>query len=252
MTRPLLAVALLLSLGLGLPVARAGEVTVAVAANFAAPMKIVAEQFAQATGHVARASFASTGKLYAQIRHGAPFDVLLSADAETPARLQDEGKAVAGSAFTYAVGQLALWSPDPTRIPDGPQALNEARFNHLAIANPRTAPYGAAAMAVIRRLGLLGTLQEKLVQGDNVGQAYQYVASGNAEIGLVALSQVMEGGRLTRGAVWAVPADLHPPLTQDAVLLTRGRDNPAARAFLAYLRGDTARALIRAAGYALP
>lgn len=235
-----------------LPAARAGEVTVAVAANFSLPMQRIAASFEAETGHRARIAAGATGRLEAQIGNGAPFDILLSADAETPARLLAEGVAVPGSRFTYAIGRLVLWSARPGVVDAQGAVLGQQRFAHLAIANPKTAPYGAAAIDVLGRLGLLDALRPRLVQGENVGQVHQFVASGNAELGFVALSQVWRDGALASGSGWIVPAALHAPLRQDAVLLLPGRDRPAALALLAYLRGAQAGAIIRSFGYELP
>jgi len=227
----------------------ADEVPVAVAANFSLPMQRIAQAFERATGHKAVVSIGSTGRFHAQVRHGAPFQVLLAADDETPARLEAEGLGVAGTRFTYAVGRLALWSVTPGRVDAQGEVLRQGGFDRLAIADPRLAPYGAAAMEVMEHLGLLAQLKPRLVQGESVAQAWQFVASGNAALGFVALSQVQADGRITQGSAWVVPARLHQPLRQDAVLLQPGRDRPAARALMAFLRSDEARAIIRAYGY---
>ena len=233
--------------------ALADRVQVAVAANFGAPMQRLAADFEKATGHTAELSLGATGKFYAQIRNGAPFELLLSADDETPARLVAEGLAVPGSAFTYAIGRLVLWSAQPGFVDPQGSVLQQARFQHLALANPKTAPYGAAAIETLGKLGLLDALRPKFVQGENIAQAQQFVASGNAELGFVALSQVWRDGALIgAGSAWVVPAALHAPLRQDAVLLLPGRDKPAALALLAWLRSEKARATIRSFGYELP
>jgi len=230
-------------------VARAAEVQIAVAANFTAPAKLIAADFEKDTGHKALLAFGATGKFYAQISNGAPFEVLLAADDETPARLEQEGAAVTGSRFTYAIGRLVLWSAKPGYVDDRGEVLKKAGFRHLAIANPKLAPYGAAAVEVLTALKLLDTVQPKFVQAENIAQAYQFVATGNAELGFVALSQVIKDGRIAAGSAWIVPANLHPPIKQDAVLLDRGKGKPAAEAWLSYLRGDKARAVIRSFGY---
>jgi molybdate transport system substrate-binding protein len=233
--------------------ARSGEVTVAVAANFTAPMKRIAEAFERSSGHRVVAAYASTGKLHAQIAQGAPFQVLLSADARTPARLEAEGHAVPGTRFTYATGRLALWSRDPGAVDAAGAVLRDerlTRITRLAIADPKVAPYGAAAVQVLQRLGLEARLAPRLVTGQSIAQAWQFAATGNASMGFVALSQVMEGGRLTQGSAWVVPADLHDPLLQDAVLLKPGQDHEPARALLRFLRGDEARRILRDFGYA--
>jgi molybdate transport system substrate-binding protein len=229
--------------------AHAGEVQVAVAANFAGPMEKLAAQFQKDTGHKAVVASGATGKFYAQIRNGAPFEVLLSADDETPARLEAEGQAVAKSRFTYAIGRLVLWSAKANYVDAAGAVLKTGDFTHLAIANPKTAPYGAAATAVIDKLGLTARLQPRLVQGENIAQAFQFASTGNAELGFVAQAQVWRDGKFTAGSGWIVPATMHAPIRQDAALLTRGAKNPAAQALLDYLRTDKAKALIRAYGY---
>ncbi|MDA8454638.1 molybdate ABC transporter substrate-binding protein [Acidovorax sp. GBBC 3334] len=229
--------------------AGAGEVPVAVAANFAAPMQKIAAVFEQDTGHKAVLSTGATGKFYAQIRNGAPFQVFLAADDATPERVEREGLAVAGSRFTYAVGQLVLWSPRENYVDSQGHVLRTGDFTHLSVANPKLAPYGMAAVQTLEKLGLADTLKPRLVTGENIAQAYQFVASGNAQLGFVALSQVMEDGRIAKGSAWQVPAAMHGPIRQDAVLLATGRDNAAATALMQYLRGDKARAIIRSYGY---
>jgi molybdate transport system substrate-binding protein len=225
----------------------AGQAHVAVASNFAAPMKQLVTQFEQASGHTLTLSTGATGKFYAQIRHGAPFDVLLAADDETPARLLRVGDAVQSQ--TYAIGRLALWSERPGFVDGSDAVLRQNRFQRLAIANARLAPYGSAAVEVLTRLKLLDSVQGKFVIGENIAQTYQFVASGNAELGFVALSQVMQDGKLTGGSVWQVPAALHAPIRQDAALLKRGEHNAAARALLDYLNSPPAVAIIRSYGY---
>jgi molybdate transport system substrate-binding protein len=231
--------------------ASADDVQVAVASNFSAPMQAIATAFEKDTGHKAQLAFGATGKFYAQIRHGAPFQVLLAADAETPARLEQEGMAVPGTRFTYAIGQLALWSARAGVVDSKGDVLKKGGYTHLAIANPRLAPYGAAAITVLRNLDLLEAVQPRFVQGENIAQTYQFVASGNAELGFVALSQVMKDGKLTRGSAWFVPGNLHAPIRQDAVILANGKGNLAASALMAYLKTDKTRAIIRAYGYGL-
>lgn len=230
------------------PLAYGGQAHVAVASNFAAPMKQLAAQFEQATGHTLTISTGSTGKFYAQIRHGAPFDVLLAADDETPARLMREGDAVQRQ--TYAIGRLVLWS-DRTGYIDGSDAvLRQNRFRRLAIANPKLAPYGAAAIEALAKLKLTDNVQGKLVIGENIAQTYEFVASGNADLGFIALSQVMQDGKLTGGSAWLVPASLHAPIRQDAVLLKRGENNAAARALFDFLKSPAAALTItRSYGY---
>ena len=228
--------------------ALAGQAHIAVASNFAAPMKKLAAQFEQATGHTLTLSTGSTGKFYAQIKNGAPFDMLLAADEATPARLMQEGDAV--KVQTYAIGRLVLWSDRPGYIDGSDAVLRQNRFQRLAIANPKLAPYGAAAIEVLTRLKLIDAVQNKFVIGENIAQTYQFVASGNAELGFVALSQAMQDGKLTRGSAWVVPASLHSPIRQDAVLLKRGANNEAARALFDYLKTPgAALTLIRSFGY---
>ena len=229
----------------------AATVQVAVAANQAAPKQRIAAGFEAAPGHRAVVSLGSTGKFYAQIRNGAPFEVLLAADDETPARLEREGHAVRGTRFTYATGRLALWSADPAAVDAEGAVLRQPPRGKLAIADPRFAPYGAAAVATLTRLGVHAAWQPHLVQGENIGQAFQFAATGNAALGFVALAQVMSDGRIARGSAWIVPPHLHAPLKQDAVLLRPGASNPAAAALLDYLRGDAARAVLRGYGYIL-
>ena len=228
---------------------RAEKAQVAVAANFTAPAKLIAAEFEKDTGHKAVLAFGATGKFYAQIRNGAPFDALLAADDRTPARLAEEGMAIRGSRFTYAVGQLVLWSARPDLVDDAGEVLEKGDFKHLAIANPKTAPYGAAAIETLTALKLLDALKSKLVQGENIAQTHQFVVSGNAELGFVALSQVWKDGGLTSGSAWVVPDALHKPIRQDAVLLNPGAGNAAAVAWLDFLKGEKAREVIHAHGY---
>ncbi|MBL8314897.1 MAG: molybdate ABC transporter substrate-binding protein [Rubrivivax sp.] len=232
-----------------LPAARAGEVLVAVAANFAGPMARIGEAFTAGTGHVIKVSTASTGKFYSQIVGGAPFEVLLAADDETPARLVAEGHALAGTRFTYAIGKLVLWSARPDLVDDQGAVLASDRFRHLAVANPKTAPYGAAAHQVLKARGLAEVLAPRLVTGESIAQAYQFVATGNAELGFVALSQVTLPGRKATGSLWRVPENLYTEIRQDAVLLKPGAGQPAALALLEFLKGETARQIMREHGY---
>lgn len=247
MTSPRL---LLCLIGLSLAAtARAEEVQVAVAANFTAPAKLIAEAFEKDSGHKAQLVFGATGKFYAQINNGAPFEVLLAADDETPARLEKEGAAVAGSRYTYALGRLLLWSAKPGYVDAAGEVLKSGSFQHLALANPKLAPYGQAAVEVLTALKLQSALQAKFVLAENIAQAHQFVSTGNAELGFVAQAQVMKDGKLSSGSAWRVPATLHEPIRQDAVLLAKGRGKPAATAWLAYLKGDKARAIIKSYGY---
>ncbi|MGL4602944.1 MAG: molybdate ABC transporter substrate-binding protein [Iodobacter sp.] len=229
--------------------AQAGEVSVAVAANFTAPMQKIAAAFAQDTGHKAQLSFGSTGKFYTQIKNGAPFQLLLAADDETPARLEKEGLGVAGTRFTYAIGKLVLWSKQPGLVDAKGEVLKTGPFERLAVADPKLAPYGVAAMQTLSKLGLLSRWQGKLVQGENIAQAYQFVLTENAPLGFVAMSQVFANGRITQGSAWLVPSHLHTPIRQDAMILASGKDNAAALALAGYLRGEKARQIIRSYGY---
>ncbi|ODU50672.1 MAG: molybdate ABC transporter substrate-binding protein [Thiobacillus sp. SCN 63-374] len=227
----------------------AEEVQVAVAANFTAPMNRIADEFAKDTGHQAKLAFGSTGKFYAQIKNGAPFQIFLSADNETPAKLEQEGMTVAGSRFTYAVGTLVLWSAKADFVDARGDVLKKGQFNKLSIANPKLAPYGKAAVEVMTGMGLLDTLAPRFVQGENIAQTYQFVMTGNADLGFVALSQVMKDGKIGSGSAWIVPGTLHSPIRQDAVILSSGKDNAAAEALMTYLKGDKARAIIKSYGY---
>ena len=229
--------------------ARADVVQVAVAANFTAPARALAEVFARTTGHEAKLSFGATGAFYTQIKNGAPFDVLLAADDERPARLEKEGDTVAGSRFTYATGQLVLWSAKPGLVDDEGAVLKHGQFGKIAIANPKNAPYGAAAVEAMNKLGLAATLQPKLVTGESIGQTFNFIATGNAELGFVALAQVLEGGKLKSGSMWVVPAQYHAPIIQDAVILKRAANNPAAKAWMELLKTPQSKALIRSYGY---
>ena len=230
--------------------AHADTVSVAVAANFTAPMQKIAAEFAKDTGHKAELSFGATGKFYAQINHGAPFGVLLAADDTTPAKIASEGKGVADSRFTYAVGKLVLWSKQDGYVDAQGAVLKTGKFQHVAIANPKLAPYGLAAEQTLTQLGLLEQIKPKFVQGENIGQTYQFAATGNAELGFVALSQVMEDGKIKSGSAWLVPSNMHEPIRQDAIVLNTAKDNAAAKALMDYLRGDKARAIITLYGYA--
>lgn len=230
-------------------VLHAGQVHVAVAANFAAPLKVLAADFEKETGHKTLVTLGATGKFYAQIKGGAPFDVFLSADDETPARLEREGDGVAGTRFTYATGRLALWSARANYVDDRGDTLKNGSFANIAVASPKLAPYGAAAVEVLKNLGLLTRLEPRFVLGESLGQTFSFVATGNAPLGFVALSQILEDGKIKGGSAWVVPASLHTPLRQDAVLLARGKANPAAAAFMGYLKTDKVRAVIRSSGY---
>jgi molybdate transport system substrate-binding protein len=252
-TRRLLLIGALCALVWTAP-ARAADpvVRVAVAANFATPLKLLMRRFEQESGYQALLSVGATAKLYAQIQSGAPFDVLLAADTDTPVRLEQEHAAVPGSRFTYATGRLILWSAQGNTVDAHGDVLKNGDFKHLAIAAPQLAPYGAAALQTLTRLGHLERLRPRLVMGESIGQTYSFVASGNAELGFVALSQVYENGQLTGGSGWIVPTHLHSPLRQEAVLLARAKNNPAAIALLAFLKSDSSRTVIRSFGYETP
>lgn len=230
----------------------ADEVKVAVAANFTAPMQAIAPAFEQATGHRLVASFGATGQFYAQIQNGAPFDVFLSADDTTPAKLEQEGNSVPGSRFTYAIGSLVLWSANPNYLDGSDAALKAGQFKHLSIANPKAAPYGLAATQVLAKLGLSEAVKGKLVEGQNITQAHQFVSTGNAELGFVALSQVYQDGKLSSGSAWIVPEAMYDPIRQDALILKPGANNPAATALVEYLKGPEAAKVIESFGYKLP
>lgn len=230
----------------------ADEVKVAVAANFTAPMQAIAPAFEKASGHKLVASFGATGQFYAQIKNGAPFDVLLAADDTTPARLESEGATVPGSRFTYAIGSLVLWSADASYLDGTDAALKAGQFRHLSLANPKAAPYGLTAMQVLNKLGLSDTVKSKLVEGQNITQAHQFVSTGNAELGFVALSQVYKDGQISSGSAWIVPNTMYDPIKQDAVILKQGANNPAAAALVEYLKGPEAARVIESFGYKLP
>lgn len=229
--------------------ALAEEILVAVAANFTAPMNAIAAEFAKDTGHQAKLAFGSSGKFYAQIKNGAPFQVFLSADVEKPAKLVEEGLAIPASRFTYAIGTLVLWSAKPDFVDAKGEVLKSGQFNKLSLANPKLAPYGQAAVEVLAGMGLLDRLTPRFVQGENIAQTYQFAMTGNADLGFVALSQVMKDGKIASGSAWVVPGKMHTPIRQDAVILTRGKGNAAAEALMTYLQGDKARAIIKSYGY---
>ncbi len=252
MILPSLALILLTILHMLVTTVSAGEVRVAVAANFQTPLKDLAHHFEQATGHSTLISSGSSGKFYAQITHGAPFDVFFSADATRPTLLEQEEFAVPGSRFTYAIGTLALWSSDPAMLNDnGPTVLAEGHFAHLAIANPKTAPYGTAAQQVLVALGLWDRLNDRIVQGENIGQTFHFVFSKNAQLGFVATAQILDPRFNGTGSRWDVPQHLYSPLLQQAVLLMYGHQNEAAKAFLDYVKGPEARTIIEGFGYRL-
>ena len=243
-----LAVSTLLLLPFRPGYARADEIKVAVAANFTAAAKEIAAAFEAETGNKVLLSFGSTGKLYAQIENGAPFEAFLAADQKRPEKAEKAGLAVDGSRFTYATGKLVLFSADPALVDGEGKGLSEGKFAKLAIANPKTAPYGAAAMEVMANMGLADKLADRIVQGDSISQTLQFVTTGNAPLGFVALSQTAGG---LKGSSWVVPGDLYKPIRQDVVLLKTGADSATAKAFVDYLRGDKAKAVIEKFGYGI-
>jgi molybdate transport system substrate-binding protein len=225
---------------------------VAVAANFTKPMTEIAELFEKTTGHSAKLSFGASGKFVAQIENAAPFEVFLAADDKNTAKLEQSGLAVANSHFTYAIGKLVLWSATANLVDDQGEILNKGGFKHIALADPKLAPYGAAAIEVLKNKNLLSKLQPLFVQGENIAQTYQFVSTGNAELGFVALSQVMENGKVISGSAWQIPENLYTPIRQDVVLLKKGEENPAAPALIAFLKSPEAQAIISKYGYGLP
>ncbi|WLH33245.1 molybdate ABC transporter substrate-binding protein [Pseudomonas sp. FP2196] len=230
---------------------QADEVQVAVAANFTAPIQAIAADFEKDTGHKLVAAYGATGQFYTQIKNGAPFEVFLSADDSTPQKLEKEGDTVKGSRFTYAIGTLALWSAKDGYVDANGDVLKKNEYQHLSIANPKSAPYGLAATQVLDKLKLTEATKSRIVEGQNITQAYQFVSTGNAELGFVALSQIYKDGKVTSGSAWIVPASLHDPIKQDAVILNKGKDSAAAKALVEYLKGPKAAAVIKSYGYQL-
>lgn len=231
--------------------AHAAQAQVAVAANFAEPFKAIAAVLAKTTGHTLKVSTGASGAFYTQIKNGAPFDVFLSADNERPEMLEKEGWAVQGTRFTYATGKLVLWSLRVDRVDPQGQVLRSPDLGKVAYANPKTAPYGAAAVQVMNRLGLTANLTPLLVQGESIGQTYNFVKTGNVDVGFVALSQVLHGGHLKEGSAWVIPQTYHAPIRQDAVLLRKGAQNEAAWALIKLLQSPPIKDLIRSYGYDL-
>jgi molybdate transport system substrate-binding protein len=234
-------------LGTIVSAASAAQTSIAVAANFTDAAKEIAMAFKARTGHEAVLSFGSSGQFYAQITQEAPFQIFLSADAERPKKIVDDGLGVADSRFTYAIGKLVLWSKDPDRVM-AESTLRSAAFLKIAVANPESAPYGAAAIEALKALKLYDTLKARIVEGTSIAQTYQFIATGNAEIGFIALSQIAGN---SAGSRWLVPQSLYTPVRQDAVLLKKGESNAAATAFMSFLRGPEARAIIEKYGYAI-
>jgi len=244
-----LGIVLALAAPLAAAPAQAADTQVAVAANFTEPAKEIAAAFKAKTGHTATLSFGSSGQFYTQMAHGAPYEVFLSADAERPKKAEDEGLGVPHTRFIYAVGRLVLYSKTPGLVDAKGAVLRSGKFEKLSIADPTAAPYGEAAVETMRRLKVYDTLAPRIVKGSSITQAYQYVATGNAELGFVALSQVVNA---PGGSRWLVPAADHAPIQQQAVLLKTGEKNPAARAFLTFLKSRTAVAIIKRYGYEAP
>lgn len=233
------------------PATWAATTLVAVASNFTKPMAEIAEAFEKATGHSAKLAFGSSGKFVSQLENGGPFEVFLSADDKSPIKLEQSGLAVAGSRFTYALGKLVLWSATPGFVDDQGQVLSKGGFKHLALADPKLAPYGAAAVEVLKNRGLFDKLQPMFVQGENIAQTHQFISTGNAELGFIAFSQVIDNGKIAGGSGWIIPKDLYKPIRQDAILLKTGTENPAAPALLEFLKSPEALAIIRKYGYGL-
>lgn len=231
--------------------ALAGEAQIAVAANFAEPIRAIAAVLEKTTGHTLRITTGATGNFYAQIRNGAPFDVFLAADLKTPEKLESEGLTQPGSRFTYATGKLVLWSASPSRVDAQGSILKDTRLGKVAYANPKIAPYGAAAVQVMDRMGATPALTPRLVQGESIGQAFNFVHSGNADVGFVAMSQVLEGGKLKSGSMWVIPQNLYDPIAQGAVVLQRASGNAAAQALITLMQSPNIKALIRSYGYDL-
>jgi molybdate transport system substrate-binding protein len=230
--------------------ARADEIQVAVAANFSAAAQKIATQFEHDTGNTVKLSFGATGKFYAQIEAGAPFDVLLAADQVTPGKLVTEGKGIPATLHTYAIGKLVLWSADPALVDARGEVLKSGKWKHLSVADAKLAPYGQAAKETLAQLRLTDAVQSRVVTAENIGQALQFVQSGNAELGFVALGQVQPpDGSKVPGSMWLVPDNLYTPIKQDAVVIAATRVGKAATAFVDYLASDPARVVIKAYGY---
>lgn len=243
--------ALLLGLLLASSIASAATTLVAVAANFTKPMTEIATVFEKATGHSASLSFSSSGKFVSQFENGGPFEIFLSADDKGPVKLEQEGLAVPNTRFTYALGKLVLWSATPGLVDDQGQVLSKGGFKHIALADPKLAPYGEAAVEVMKKRELFDKLQPLFVKGENIAQTHQFVSTGNAELGFVALSQVIDSGKIAGGSGWLVPSDLYKPIRQDAILMKTGEENPAAAALMKFLKSPEALAIIKKYGYDL-
>jgi len=237
---------MLVWVGFGIEPLAAEEIQVAVAANFAATMKDIVPEFEKETSHRAILSFGSTGKFYAQIKNGAPFEIFLAADTKTPLRLEQEGIAVSGSRYVYARGRLVLWSRVPGLVDSKGEVLKRGDFHYLALTNPKLAPYGQAAQQVLEGLGQWSTLQPKLVMGENLIQTHQYIMSGNAQLGFIAYSQIRQPGKAVEGSYWEIPSSLYDPIDQAVVIL---KDSAAVRQLWDYLRSAFARRVIQSYGY---
>jgi len=242
---------LLLALLLMTSISSAATTLVAVAANFTKPMTEIAAAFEKSTGHKASLSFGSSGKFVSQFENGGPFEVFLSADDKGPIKLEQSGLAVPNTRFTYALGKLVLWSATPGLVDDQGQVLSKGGFKHIALADPKLAPYGEAAVEVMKNRGLFDKLQPVFVQGENIAQTHQFVSTGNAELGFVAFSQVIDNGKIAGGSGWIIPSDLYKPIRQDAILMKTGAENPAAPALMQFLKSPEALAIIRKYGYDL-
>ncbi len=242
-----LLAASMLTMGAGQAIA--DEIHIAVASNFTHTIKVLGRRFEENSGHKVTFSFGSTGKHYAQIKHGAPFHALFAADVKRPQLLDKEGIALPGSRFTYAIGKIVLWSPKNGVVDAQGKVLQQGTFRHLAIASPKLAPYGRAARQVLLELGIWDTLQGRMVRGENIGQTFQFVKSGNAELGFIALSQIKHPARVIEGSLWEVPQSLYSPIEQQVVLL---RESDAARAFLTFVKSDESLEIMRGFGYATP
>ena len=228
---------------------QAAEISVAVAANFSSVLKDIAVEFQKDTGHQLAITPGATGKFYAQISNGAPFDVFLSADDETPRKLAQEGKAIAASQFTYAIGRLALWSPSPDLVDKSADILKTDKFKYIAIANAKVAPYGQAAVQTMQKLGVLTKIEPRIVQGESIAQTYQFVSTGNAQLGFVAVSQIVENGKIKTGSAWIVPEEMHEQLKQDAVVLQSCKHMTACQALMDYLKSEKVKKMMASYGY---
>ncbi|PCK08598.1 MAG: molybdate ABC transporter substrate-binding protein [Alteromonadaceae bacterium] len=233
-------------------VSRAESIHIAAASNFTGAMKALVAEFEQASGHKVHVSFGSSGKFYAQIMHGAPFQIFFSADQAKPKALEKSGLSVSGTRFTYAIGALALWSSKPGFIDSEGRRLRNGNFNKLALANPKLAPYGIAAIEVLESLKLKQNTRSKWVQGENIAQTYQFISTGNADLGFISLAQIRQKNQSTPGSVWIIPTTLHEPIRQDAVLLKRGEKNRAAQELLKFIRSEQAQTIIKSHGYQIP